>query len=234
MELFEGGISLAESFSVAVDIFQALVDDYALGRQFPVASCVLGGVQWYEVIGHDAASTIYRAFVSQCLVSQGIGEMYAVGICQFTLVVAVDDVFCIGASVSLLIGFLYAASAGRIILGHGESYHASVCQFDGSLHQSFSKRAPAHHYTSVLVLYGTREYFCCRCAVFIHQYGHFPLGEESAARTAEFLIGNTSSPCIDYQVILLEEFAGDIGSCLQVSSSILLQVYYQVHHALLA
>ena len=77
-ELFEGGISLAESFSVAVDIFQALVDDYALGRQFSVASCVLGGVQWYEVIGHDAASTIYCAFVSQCLVSQGIGEMYAV------------------------------------------------------------------------------------------------------------------------------------------------------------
>ena len=56
--------------------------------------------------------------------------------------------------------------------------------------------------------------------------------EKAAARTAELLIGDAASACIYYHIVLGQELAGNVGSRLQVSSAVLLQVDDEIYHAL--
>ena len=69
-ELLEGGVCFREFLSVFVYVSEVCVDDDAFGRQFSVAFGVAHGVEWDEVVWHDATASVDGSAFSECLIAQ--------------------------------------------------------------------------------------------------------------------------------------------------------------------
>ena len=158
--------------------------------------------------------------------------MNAVGTGQFATIQSIQDIFLIVLLVALLVRLLDTTSGRGVVMSNGQTDHRTVWQIDGALYKTFSKRTATYHHTAVLILDGTCHNLCGRGCILVHQHN-----DASIAETAMFgclivaTVGHASF-CIDNQVTCLQELTGQVGSCLQIATAILLQVEHQVFHAL--
>ena len=158
--------------------------------------------------------------------------MDAVGVGQFAVVVAFDDIHVVALLVPLRVRLLDAASAGGVVAGHGEAYHRPVGEHEGFLHEPLAERAATHDEPAVLVLDGPGDDFGGRGGIFVHEDDDAPFAETSRTLGAVLTIRGTQSLGIDDEVAFGQELPGDVRGGIQVSASVLLQVEDEVLHAL--
>ena len=216
-----------QNLAMLVHISEIAVDDHSFGRQFPMVASVLGGVQRYELVRHDASTSIYRAVVPQRIVLERVGKVYTVCRHQFATLQAVIDIHGIVAPLALLVRFLNAASGRSIVMGNGQSDHRTVRQVYGSLDESLAKGAAPHYDAPILVLNGSRDNLCCRGGVAVYEHDDFAFCKQSSPLSLVFGALCLTSLRIDYQVIALQELVGYLDSSVQESASVLLQVEHQ-------
>ena len=83
-----------------------MLDNDALGCQLPMESGVNSGVEWHEIVGHDASATIDRTVFAECFELQGVGKMDTVGIGQFPTLQTVQHIHRIILGITFLIWLL--------------------------------------------------------------------------------------------------------------------------------
>ena len=224
-EILKRSILLAELSTVLVDVLQAGVDDDALRSELTVEECILRRVERYEEIGHDATAAIDGAMKSQCLVTQRVGEVNAVLGIEFAMLESLLDVFLVVSLLTLHIRLLNATARRGEIVGNGEANHRTVGELDGSLHKAFAKRAAANDLSAVLILQRAGDNLGSRCGIFIDEYDDATAGTKmTVARCAEVLAWHGTSLGVDDDVVLLQELIGNLRCCLQVATTIVLQV----------
>ena len=69
-EGIERGITLLEFLAMGIYITEIGVNDEAVGQQLAMESCGERRVKWHKVVGHNAATAIYRAVLAQRLILQ--------------------------------------------------------------------------------------------------------------------------------------------------------------------
>ena len=208
------------------------IDDEALCRQLTIIFGVACGIERNEIVGHDTSSAIYGAPQFACGELQRVGEVYAVGVCQFAAIVAVDDVLAITLLVTFGIGLLNTSPRGCVVARYGEAYHRAVGQIHRLLYKPLAKGTASDYEPAVLVLYGTRQDFGCRCGILINKDYEFSLLETAAAIADEYLRRNIASTGIDDGVASGDELAGDGCRNIQQSATVLLQVDDEFGHPL--
>ena len=131
----------------------------------------------------------------------------------------------------LVIRLLYATAGRSIVAGNGQAYHRAVRQVDRALHQSFAESAPAYDYTSIPILNGSGYDFTGGCGIFIHQNDETAVFKLSVSFGMEITAACGSAFRINNEVLLLQEFIGEVDSGVQIATAISLQVEYQVFHS---
>ena len=119
-----------------------------------------------------------------------------------------------------------------VVVRYCEAHHRAVGEFYGPLHKTFAERSASHYLSAVLILYGSAKYFGSRRRVFVHQYNHFSVEQPAVSPRAVFLAFRRASLCIDYQVVLCQKLVSHKHGSLEISSAVVLQVYYDVSHAM--
>ena len=114
----------------------------------------------------------------------------------------------------------------------GQTDHRTIRQIDGTLYQSFAKRATTYYQTAVLILNGTCHNLCSRGRIAIHQDDDLTLREFTISMRLVLRALHLSTIGIDNHVTTLQKLISNIDSSFQITSTILLQIKYQILHTL--
>ena len=192
------------------------------------------GVERHELIRHDASSAIDDAMLKKRLVLQGIREMHAVGIRQFTTLQAVEHIHRIILVAALRVRLLDTTARRGIIMGDRESDHRAVGKVYRTLDKALAKRSATHHDATILILDSTCDNLGSRGRIAVNQNNDLTRLEHTIAIGRIFRTRHSPTLCIDDEIAFLQELLGNVDSSLQIASSVLLQVENQVVHPLLA
>ena len=110
----------------------------------------------HKVIGHDAATTIYRTLQAQSICLQRVGEGYLVGTCHFAAVVTVEQIILVLNGV-VVIRFLYSTACWSVITCYGKTYHRAVGQLERTLYKALAECTATNDETTVPILYCTSQ-----------------------------------------------------------------------------
>ena len=212
-------------------------DDDAFGNEIAVIIRIEGSIDRYEEVRHDASATVDSTSQPFSAILQRIGEVNAVRVHQFSMVEAIQQVAMVLLQhiVAIARGFirLLNATADRSIIAcNGESYHRTIGQVNGALHQSLAEGAATHHHSTIPILDGTCHNFTGRSRIFIHQYHEAACAEVTIALCQKLPATFGASFGVDYQFALTQKLVGQIDGSIQVAASVPLQVQYQVFHTL--
>ena len=197
-------------------------------------------IQRNKVIGHDASSSINSTLKFQRAEFQRIWQMNAVGMHQFAMSIALIQFFVVIRQIAIvalgtirigLVRFLDTTASRRIITRGSQSYHRTVVQIDGTLHQSFAECTSSHNGTSIPILNGSCYNFTCRSGVFIHQNNEFPITQTAVSFGIVVLAARCPSFCINDQILLFEELISHIYGGIKVTTTVVLKVEDQINHS---
>ena len=160
--------------------------------------------------------------------------MDAVLIGKLPMAIAIVQVHGVVFQLARRIGLLDATTAGRIIMGYREAYHAAVREGNGTLHQALAKGAAAHDGSPVLVLQRTRHNLGSRGGELVDKHHHAAFLHLAASRGFLLVTGRYPALRVDDQVTPLQELVGYLYGGHQITTAIVLEVENQVFHALLA
>ena len=118
-------------------------------------------------------------------------------------------------------------------MGDGEAYHRAIGQFDGALHQSFAKGAPADDGATVVVLDGSADNLGGRGSELVDQHIYLALGETAIATRLVLHTVHTAPLGIDDELVVRQKLVGNINGGLEIAATVVLKVEHKVGHALL-
>ena len=159
--------------------------------------------------------------------------MDAVLIGELAMLVAIVEIHRIIQSVTLLIRFLDASAARRIVMGDGETNFAAIIEGQRTLHQTLTKGSATNHYTTVLILDGSGNNFGGRSGKLIGEHYHLALAPSAVSLRLIFLARRCTTAGINDEIALLQELVGNLSRSLQITATIILKVEDKVFHSLL-
>ena len=115
-------------------------------------------------------------------------------------------------------------------MGNGKTDHRTIRQIDRTLHKALSEGTTPHYDTTILILYGTCHNLCCRRRVAVHQHHDLTILEHTFTISYIVHTRHLTTFCINNQITLLQKLFRDIYCSLQITTSILLQIEYQMLH----
>ena len=157
---------------MVVHIAQCPLVNEVVAAQRTVVGRVSGCVERHKYVGHNATATIHGTPLYQGFVHLGRVKVYAVNASQLTTGVALFKILVVLTLLTLGVGLLNAAARGCVIVRHGEAYHRTVGQVDGTLYESLAKGATANDGATVVILYGTTHNLGCRGGKLVNEYNH--------------------------------------------------------------
>ena len=133
----------------------------------------------------------------------------------------------------LAIRFLNTSARRGIVSRNGETNHRAIGERERALHQAFSESASAHNHAAVPVLDGAGEDFAGRSRILVDNYHQIDVAEFSVAVGALFVSWRASALGVHNQLVLVEEFVGNLGCNFQIAAAIIGYIEYQLLHSLL-
>ena len=220
--VLKAGILLLQLLAMLINIAQIGIDDDALGSQLAMILSVFQCVEWHEIVRHDATSAIHHTMLLQRIILEGVSKMNTISTHQFTTLQTIIDIHLIVFLLTFLVRFLDAATRGREIVGNGQTNHRAVRQVDGTLNQSLAEGATSNDNTTIMILNGTRHDFSRRGRIAVNQYDNLSFLEQAITFGLIFHTFHSTSFSINNERILLQQFAGNVDSSLQITTTILL------------
>ena len=159
--------------------------------------------------------------------------MDAVLIGKLAMLVTVVEIHRIIQSVALLIRFLNASAARRIIMCDGEANLAAIIEGERTLHQSLAEGSTANHHATVLILDGSGNNLCGRSGKLVGKHHHLALAPSAVSLRLVFLARRSTTAGINDEIALLQELVGNLSRSLKIASTIILKVEDKVLHSLL-
>lgn len=150
--------------------------------------------------------------------------MDAVLIGKLPVAITVVQVHGVVFQVARRIWFLDATTAGRVIMGYRETYHAAIREGDGTLHQALAKGTTTHDGSPVLVLQRTRHNLGSRGGELVDKHHHTAFLHLAAPRGLLLVTGRYPALRVDDQVAPLQELVGYLYGGHQITTAIVLEV----------
>ena len=232
-EGLEVRVTLAERLAVPVDVAEDRAVDVAQADEPAMIIRVARRVDGHEAIGHDASAAVDGAVVDERTRAERVGEVDAVCVHQFAVVVTVDEIAIVGRGVATGVGLLDVASAGGVVAGDGEADHGVIRQGDGTLHEALAEGAPTDDHAAIPVLHGAGDDLAGRGRRFVDEDDEAAVLEVARGRGRGLLARRVATLGVDDQAAVAEELVGQVAGHVQVAAAVALKVEDEVLHALL-
>ena len=121
---------------------------------------------------------------------------------ELAVLIARQDVILVVLVAASHVGFLDAASGGRIVAGYGEAYHGLVAKGNGLLYKTLAKGAAADDGATVIVLNGTGKNLGSRRRNLVDKHNERQVLVAAAAVAAILLARRLASLRVDDEPVL--------------------------------